>query len=337
MKKLKWCIIGAGGIADRRTIPAIISDKNNELVAVMDKVLPVAEKMGEKYGVPYYDDEDKMLRENECDAVYISTPVFCHYDQAMTALKYGRNVFLEKPVGMDGKEAEKLLNAFKKAGKQLSVGYLMKHHNLHEKARKMIKEGAIGGPVNTRLQFSCWYPDIEGAWRQKKSLGGGGAMMDLGVHCIELIEYILDEEIVQAKAICTTKTFSYEVEDSAVMVFKTASGVLGHIDVNFNIPDKASEAKLEIYGDKGYIICKNTLSQVEGGSMLYLYSPQGDYEAQQNRVLDKPKKYYGAKGNLYLKEISKFANIVRSGKPDYHFAERAVQVQKVVDKIYKEN
>ena len=337
MKKMKWCIIGAGGIADRRTIPAIISDPNNELVAVMDKALPVAEKMGQKYGVPYYDDENKMLKENECDAVYISTPVFCHYEQAMIALKYGRHVFLEKPVAMDGKEAEKLVAAFKKAGKQLSIGYLMKHHNLHEKARKMLKEGAIGGPVSTRLQFSCWYPDIEGAWRQKKSLGGGGAMMDLGVHCIELIEYILDEEITEVKAICATKTFSYEVEDSAVMVFKTASGVLGHIDVNFNIPDKASESKLEIYGDKGYIICKNTLNQVERGNMLYLYSPQGDYEAQQNRVFDKPKKYYGANGNLYLKEISKFAKLVKSGKPDYYFADRAVQVQKIVDKIYKEN
>ena len=71
--------------------------------------------------------------------------------------------------------------------------------------------------------------------------------------------------------------------------------------------------------------------------MLYLYSPQGDYVAQQNRVLDKPRKYYGAKGNLYLKEINDFAKAVRSGKPNYYFAERAVQVQKVVDKIYKEN
>lgn len=337
MKKLKWCIIGAGGIADRRTIPAILLDENNELVAVMDKATALAEKLGQKYGVPFYDNEEKMLQENECDAVYISTPVFCHYFQAMTALKYGKNVFLEKPVGIDSKEAEELLNAFKKQNKQLSIGYLMKYHNLHQKARRMIKEGAIGNPVNTRLQFSCWYPDIPGAWRQNKSLGGGGAIMDLGVHCIELIEHVLDEEIVDVKAIYNTKTFSYEVEDSAVIVFKTASGTLGHIDVNFNIPDNASEGKMEIYGDKGYIICKNTLAQEEKGSMLYLYSPQGDYVAQQNRVLDKPKKYYGARGNLYLKEINDFAKAVRSGKPDYYFAERAVQVQKVVDKIYKDN
>lgn len=336
MKKLKWCVIGAGGIADRRTIPAILSDKDSELIAVMDKVAPLAEKLGEKYGVKWYTDEELMLKECKCDAVYISTPVMCHFDQAMTALKYGVNVFLEKPIGFDSKEGQKLLDAFKKENKQLSIGYMMKFHNLHEMARKMVKEGKIGNPVNTRLQFSCWYPDIEGAWRQKKSLGGGGAIMDLGVHCIELIEYVLDEEIVDVKAIYNTKTFKYEVEDGAVIVFKTASGTLGHIDVNFNIPDNASEGKMEIYGDKGYIICRNTLAQEEKGTLSYLYSPQGDYVAQQNRVLDKSKKYYGKKGNLYLKQIRAFAKILRSGKNDYYFAERAVQVQRIVDKIYAE-
>jgi predicted dehydrogenase len=161
--------------------------------------------------------------------------------------------------------------------------------------------------------------------------------MDLGVHCIELIEYILDEEITEVKGIISTKTFSYEVEDGAVMVFKTASGTLGHIDVNFNVPDKASESKLELYGDKGYIICTGTLAQEEVGKFSYLYSPQGDYEAQQNRVFDKPKTYKGKNGNLYLKQIKKFTDIIRSGKPNYKFAKRAVQVQKIVDEIYKQN
>ncbi|MCQ2386904.1 MAG: Gfo/Idh/MocA family oxidoreductase [Clostridia bacterium] len=337
MKKTKWCIIGAGGIADRRTIPAILQDKNNEIVALMDKVKPVAEKLGEKYGVKAYTNEEKMLKENECDAVYVSTPVMCHYDQAMLVLKYGRNLFIEKPVGFDSKQGEKIVNAFKKAGKQISIGYMMKYHNLHVKARDMIKQDKIGQVASIRLQFSCWYPEIKGAWRQVKKLGGGGALMDLGVHCIELAEYVLDEEIEQVKGIINTTSFKYEVEDSAIITFKTKSGVLGHIDVNFNIPDNASISKLEIYGTKGYIICNGTLAQEEVGSMSYLYAPQGDYEAMQKRVVYKPKVYLGAKQNIYTKQMKAFADIIRSGKPDYFYADRAVQVQKVVDKVYKEN
>ena len=335
--KIKWCVIGAGGIADRRTIPAIKADENNELVAVMDRVPTVAEAVGKKYGVKSYTDENVMLSENKCDAVYIGTPVSCHLEQALTVLKYGADCFIEKPVAMNATDGEKLLNAYKKAGKLLFVGYMMKYHNLNEKAKVMVQSGKIGQVSDVRLQFSCWYPDIAGAWRQKKSLGGGGAFMDLGVHCIELIEYVLGEEITEVKGFFNTHTFSYEVEDGAVMAFKTESGVLGHIDVNFNVPDNASVSKMELYGTKGYIICSGTLGQEETGKLSYLYAPQGDYSAQQSRTTFKPQNFYGKKGNLYLKQLKDFCGGIRRGKPDYSCAERAVQVQRIVDRFYMEN
>ena len=332
--KIKWCVIGAAGIADRRTIPALVADENNELCAVMDKVETAAQAVGEKYGVPYYTDAEQMLKEVACDAVYIATPVFCHYEQAMLALKYDRNVLIEKPIARTEAESAEILDAFKRAGKQLSVGYMMKYHSLHQKARSFIKKDKVGKVNNVRLQFSCWYPDIPGAWRQVKALGGGGAIMDLGVHCMELAEYILDEEIVDVKSFINTQTFSYEVEDSAVIIFKTKSGTLGHIDVNFNIPDDVSVAKLEIYGTKGYMICNNTLAQDDVGTMAYLYAPQGDYAAAQERVVPTPVVYNGEEGNLYTKQVKAFRQIVESGKPDYFYADRAVQVQKVVDMVY---
>ncbi len=334
---MKWCIIGAGGIADRRTIPAILKDENNQIVALMDKVATVAENLGKKYNVPFYTDEEEMLKNCECDVVYISTPVFAHYNQAMLALSYGRHVFIEKPVCISSKEGRALVDAFKKAGKQISIGYMMKFHNLHEKAKEIIENGGIGQVNSIRAQFTCWYPDIKGAWRQTKALGGGGAIMDLGVHCIELVEYILGEEIADVKAFYSTRTFSYEVEDGAVIVFKTTGGVLGHIDVNFNVPDKASESKLEIYGSKGYLIGSGTLAQEEKGKLMHLYSPQGDYSAQQNRDTDKPVQYDGADGNLYLKQIQTFCDIVNSGNTDYFYSDRAVHVQEVVEKIYMDN
>ncbi len=336
MDKIKWCIIGAGGIADRRVIPALLEDESNELVAIMDKNPNFAKTVGEKYNVPSFTDEESMLKAVECDAVYIGTPVFCHYDQAMLALKYGKNVFVEKPIGLNAEQGKEMVQAFKKAKKLLFVGYMMKYHNLHQKTKKLIKAGKVGQVSNVRLQFSCWYPDIPGAWRQNKQLGGGGAIMDLGVHCIELAEFILNDEISDVKAFYSTRTFNYEVEDSAVVLFKTKGGVIGHIDVNFNVPDSASISKLEVYGTKGYIICNNTLSQEETGKLSYLYAPQGDYSAMQERVVEKPHFYKGKGGNLYLKQIQDFCKLLRSNKLNYSYANRAVQVQEVVDKIYNE-
>ena len=333
---MKWCIIGAGGIADRRTIPALKKDASNELVAVMDKNVETAKLIGEKYGVKYYTDPDQMLSEVECDAVYIGTPVACHYDQAMTVLKHDKHLFIEKPLAIDSKTSKKIVEAYKAKGKLITVGYMMKYHNLHKKAKEIIALDGIGKVVDVRAQFSCWYPDIQGAWRQNKKLGGGGALMDLSVHCIELIEDILEDEIEQVKSFYSTRTFSYEVEDSGVFIFKTKGGVLGHIDCNFNIPDNASESKLEIYGEKGYAICKGTLGQEEKGKLYHLYSPQGDYSAKQERVTDKPTEYDGENSDLYLKQLQVFVNQVKSGKLNYFYADRAVQVQKIIDKIYKE-
>ena len=336
MNKIRWCIIGAGGIADRRTIPAIMKDEGSELVAVMDRVPEVAKAIGEKYGVPYFSDAEEMLAAVESEAVYIATPVFCHKEQALLALKYTRHTFIEKPVTIDAAEARELTDAFKAAGKQLTVGYMMKYHNLHELARELVAEGKIGKPVSVRARFAIWYPDIPGAWRQNKALGGGGSFMDLGVHCAELIEYILDDEIADVKALCTTASFNYEVEDGASVIFKTKGGALGGIDANFNVPDAAGGTRLEIYGDEGYIIADGTLSQLEVGRLTHLHAPQGGYSAMQDSAAAAPTEYLGGGKDLYEKQIKIFCDLVRSGKPDYFFADRAVHIQELVEAIYKD-
>lgn len=333
---MKWCVIGAGGIADRRTIPAILKG-GDEIAAIMDRSEAVAERIGAKYGVKYYSDEEKMLSEAKCDAVYIGTPVSCHFEQAELALKYGRHVFIEKPVTLTSERGKTLVDDFKKAGRQLTVGYMMKYHNLHGKAAEFIERGAIGNVVDVRAKFSCWYPDIAGAWRQNKKLGGGGAVMDLGVHLIELIEYLLNDEITDVKSFYSTATFSYEVEDGAVVIFKTRKGVLGHFDVNFNIPDDASESRLELYGTDGYIILDGTIGQEEKGTLKYLYAPQKDYSAMQTRKVPEPEIYSGENDDLYLKQIKAFAALAQSGKPDYKNADKAVHVQKIAEMIYADD
>ena len=332
---IRWSVIGAGGIADRRTIPALLQDENSTLVAVMDRTPNTAKAVGEKYGVPYFTDEAQMLAAVDCDAVYIATPVFCHKAQLETVLAAGRHALVEKPIALSAADGEELLQKFKAAGKQLTVGYMMKYHSLHQKAKGLLQAGQIGQVNTVRAQFTCWYPEIEGAWRQKKALGGGGALMDLGVHCIELVEFLLDDELKEVKCLYSTRTFSYEVEDGAVLVFRTKDGVLGHIDVNFNLPDAASVSKLEIYGSKGYILCQGTLGQEEAGTLSHLYAPQDGYEAAQVRTERTPVTYLPEGGNIYLKQIKEFTSRLERGALDYSFAERAVQVQRVVDEIYK--
>ena len=335
MRTIRWTIIGAGGIADRRAIPAMLLDPQNEIVAVMDKNEQVVKAVAEKYGVAkYFTDEEEMLKTVACDAVYIATPVFAHFKQATMALEQGINVFMEKPIALSAEEGAAILETAKKAGKQLSIGYVMGNHNLHCTARNLVQSGKLGQVHSVRMQFTCWYPDIPGAWRQKKALGGGGCIMDLAVHCMELFHKITGDDIVECKTYFATSTFQYEVEDTAVILFKSKGGIIGHIDVNFNIPDNCATSKLEIYGTEGSIYAEGTLAQEETGKMKYIYSPQGSYEAQQNRVVTKAKTYYGKRGNIYTKQFKAFNALVSSGKPDYSNAEQALHIQKLCDEIY---
>ncbi len=337
MKSFRWAVIGAGGIADRRAIPALVNDPASEVVAVMDRTPEIAAAVAEKYGVPrHYTDPAEMLRDAECDAVYIATPVFQHRECAMLALKHRRPVLLEKPMALNAREGKALLEAFRKAGLQLSVGYMMGYHNLHVKARDLIRGGALGDVSLARMQFSCWYPDIPGAWRQEKALGGGGCIMDLAVHCMELFSAVTGEEIARCGGSYATRTFHYEVEDSAALTFRSKSGILGHIDVNFNLPD-GIPSRVEFYGTRGCLVCEGTLGQQEGGRLRLYSAPQAEYDALQSRAVAKPRTWYGRGGNLYAKEFAAFEGIIRAGRTDYANAERAVHIQALCDSVYRNN
>ena len=99
--KMKWGIIGCGGIADRRTLPGMMLSETSEPYAVMDASLAVAEKVKEKYGAKYaFDRFEDVLALPEVDAVYIASPVFCHKEQALAAARAGKPGLLEKPIGL---------------------------------------------------------------------------------------------------------------------------------------------------------------------------------------------------------------------------------------------
>lgn len=333
---VKWCVMSAGGIADRRVIPALLKGSEHEVVALHERVAERAAELEKKYGIPCYASEDEMLGAVECDAVYIGSPVAIHKSQALLTLEYGKHVFIEKPVAMNGREANEILEAFKKAQKQLTIGYMMPYHNLHQKLKEIVASGKIGRVSSVRARFSCWYPDIDGAWRQKRELGGGGVIMDLGGHCLGLVENVLSENITDIKALYSTLSFSYEVEDGAVIIFRTEGGTLGHVDLNFNVPDEAAESKVEFYGTEGYACCYGTLAQDEVGILSYLSSPQGSYSQMQERIISEPVTYPAEGGNLYLKQLDSFARSISDAKLDYSCAEHAVHVQELIDRIYND-
>ena len=336
MCKVKWGVIGAGGIADRRTIPGLLLAENAELVAVMDTDMEMTEVLAKKHGASKaYDCVDELLKNPEIDAVYIASPVAAHYEQAKKAALAGKHILLEKPLALTIAEGEELISLCEKHNVLFATGLMMRFHAYHVKAKELVAEGALGTIVSARAQLTCWYPDIPGSWRQSMAQAGGGALMDMGVHCIDLLQYIIDDKVVAVSALTGTKTFDYEVEDSATVLMQFEKGAYATVDSNFNIPDNAAECRLEIYGTKGSILASGTISQVEGGNFRLLLSQDSEYSAIQDRSNTGEAEVNVTFGNMYTKEITSFGESILTGTPVAVPATDALQVQKIVESAYR--
>lgn len=331
--KVKWGVIGAGGIADRRTIPGMLLAKNAELEAVMEVSIPLAEKIASKYNVKKaYDNVEDLLKDPQIRAVYIASPVLFHKEQAVKAASYGKHILLEKPVALTVSEGLDVVKACRDNGILAASGLVMRFHTLHGKMKEMINNGELGQIVSCRAQLTCWYPEIQNAWRQKMSMSGGGAIMDLAVHCIDLIQYVTGSRAKRIAALVGTKTFGYEVDDSASLLFETENGAYCYVDANFNIPDAAARNRFEVYGTGGCMLAEGTINQVEGGSLnVTLEDTSAGYDAVQDRKTDNSFEIGFEPGNMYTREIESFSDSILRSKPVEVPIEDAIQVHRVIE------
>ena len=334
MKKIKWGVIGCGGIAYRRTIPGMVQAEHTELVAVMDANPALAEMTAEEFRVPVVCESVEELLAQDIDAVYIATPVFCHREQVLAVMEAGKHILVEKPVGLTSEEVEEILILSEQKNIKIGVGFMMRFHTKHQKIKELVESKKIGDVVSMRAQFTCWYPEIEGSWRQDKKLSGGGAIMDLGVHCIDLLQYISGAFVAEVTALCDTLTFHYNVDDSASLLCRMNNGAHAYVDVNFNVPDDAAQSRLELYGTKGSIIADGTMAQTENGTVKVTLAQERGYDAMQNREKTNSYLLETESGNMYTKEIEEFSKLLCEEENEIASVRDALIIQKIVEAAY---
>ena len=334
---IKWGVIGAGGIAFRRTIPeGITKAKNSRLIAVMDVRKEPVNEIIKKYNVKGYYSDDEILNDKDIEAVYIATPAYLHHEQAIKAIRAGKHVLVEKPISLTVEEGEEIVKEARKNNRKLGVGLMMRFHRHHLEFKDMVEKGELGKPVLGRAQLSCWYPPIENAWRQIPEKGGGGSLMDMGSHCIDLLEFIFNTKVKEVMCFAERVVHNYPVEDSAVMSVIFENGALGVVDSFFSIPDHGSKNRLELYGTKGSILAEGTIGQSPGGNAFaYLSKEVGGYDAQQNRDIGEGRKIDVEPYNTYQAEIEAFSESIMEDKKPPVSGEEGVWNQKILISAYK--
>lgn len=296
--KLRLGVVGAGGIADRRTLPVIGQVPNCELVIVMDTREP--ERLGRKYGLDWADTLHGVLDRPDVDAVYIASPVHVHADQVIAAAAAGKHVLCEKPLARDLAEAEAMVTACCNAGVLLREAYMLRHHGAHLAIKRKIAAGAIGTPVYASVQWAFLYPKTENAWRQRPELGGGGALADVGCHAFDLLHMLIGR-IKRVAALTGALVQDYAVEDLATVLVQFENGAQGTVTTSFCLSSGCMPPMLSIYGSEGRITA-NTLSQGSGGTATLYTERDGQSHPIEYEEI-----------NTYAQQMEVFASDVLTG------------------------
>ncbi|MFP4499688.1 MAG: Gfo/Idh/MocA family protein [Candidatus Hydrogenedentota bacterium] len=332
---IRWGVVGSGGIARRRTIPeGIVPADNAQLAAVYDQNAAVNAEVADEFGAQPADSMAALLASG-IDAVYVATPVHVHYEQVVACAAAGKHVLCEKPLGMSVGEGREMIQACKAADVQLSPAFMMRFHAQHQAALALVQEGKLGKPAYARAQLSCWFPPMEGAWRQNPALGGGGSLMDLGGHCVDLLEMFFGK-VVRVSCFVNNTVHAYPSEDSAVAMLAFENGAFATVDAFFCIPDSASKNALEIYGAQGSILAKGTIGQGEAGDMTaFLEEEVGGYSAQQERDEGGGITIAPAPVNMYRAEIEAFSQALLEHTPAPIGPEVGLRSQQILTACYK--
>ena len=145
MKTIRWGIIGCGDVTEVKSGPGFQKSEHSELVAVMRRSGELAEDYARRHGVPkWYDDADKLIHDEDVDAIYIATPPSTHMTYALKSAAAGKPVYVEKPMAMSSKECLQMIEACKEAGVPLYVAFYRRALPYFLKIKALIEEGAIG-------------------------------------------------------------------------------------------------------------------------------------------------------------------------------------------------
>lgn len=256
MKSKVGCgIIGCGVIAPWHA-KAVTNIPDAELVAVSDIIPEKAEKLKEEFGAQYaYTDYREMLARDDIDIVSICTPSGMHADMGMDAARAGKHIMTEKPIDVRLDKIDQLVRVCKDEKVKLACIFQRRTSNLWRRVKQTVDEGKLGKMVlaSAYLKYfrSQEYYDSAG-WRGTWALDGGGALMNQGVHMVDILRWVMGPvDVVFGFADHLARRI--EVEDTAVASMRFKSGAFGTLEGTTSVTPGVNH-RMEFHGEKGTIL-----------------------------------------------------------------------------------
>jgi len=263
-KKLKWGVAGLGRFAENNFLPAIQYLRKSKVNSVYSHNIARAKSIASKFGVPEYFDDFESFLKSDIDAVYICSKNSDHYEQVIKAAQAKKHIFCEKPLAIDSKQAEEMVNAANDNKVLFAVNFIHNYHPLTIKARELINTLKLGKIVSVQANFNIDFPP-DNNYRFNKQKSGGGALRDLGSHMLNLLRYF-GGEISEIDGFIDNIVYQSEVEDFASGIVKFSKGGYGYFNVSYNA--KKTFNRLEIICHRGSIEIDNLIGRKIIGTKL---------------------------------------------------------------------
>lgn len=335
MAKVKVGIIGTGGIAKGAHIPGYQAIEDVEIVALCDISPKVVEEAGEKFKVAnVFTDYRKLLEMEEIDAVSVCTHNAAHMKPTIDALEAGKHVLVEKPIALNAEEGRKMVEAARRTGRKLMVGMTHRFRPRTQALKDLIRQGRLG-EIYFAKSFATRRRGIPG-WGvfTNKALQGGGPLIDIGVHILDLTLWFMGfpkpvsvlgatyAKIGTRKpALGSDWTWDhrkFEVEDLGVGLIRFENGATLFLEASFAANIEKGEFNCLLYGDKGGAELDPFRIYTEYSGMLADITPVGIQEP-----------------SAFPREMAAFVEAVRKDKPVPIPGEEALVTTRILDAIYE--
>ena len=307
--------------AVRRLMPGFALARSCEVVALSRRDMAQARASAAEYQIPLaFDSIADLCRSPEVDAVLVTTPNALHLPDVLMALHHGKPVLCEKPMAMNAAECKQMVEAARSARLPLGVAQVFRFEDSTARLRDKIAAGRIGRPIFARSEFSYPGKQHKRTWLTDPALAGGGPIADVGVHCIDALRYILQDEVVRITARGMWDERSGGVEAAAVLSLEFARGTLGSVLVSIRADYRTP---MEFVGEDGVLRADDGLN-VERPINIQL---RRDSKIVENEVVSNQ--------YAYARQVDMFAAAVRGEAAFPVPGEEGWQNQEILDAAFR--
>lgn len=315
---VRFGIVGFGLHAAKRLMPGFARSKNCRVTALSRRKLAEAKQSAAKYQIPYaFDSAGELSRSPEVDAVLVTTPNSCHLADVLKAIEAGKPVLCEKPMAVSAAECRRMVEAARARPTLLGVAHVFRFAESIGKLRDLVQAGKIGQPVFARSEFSflgsARHPR---KWLHDAAIAGAGPIFDIGVHSIDSLRFILQDEVVRVHASAISDRDSGDVESAAGLILEFAQGTIATVLVSFRAEYRTP---LELVGQRAVLFAEDGLN-VEHPIPIELVRDGAVAET-----------YTASNGLAYALQVDAFADAIEGKSKFPATGEEGWQNQEILD------